>query len=233
MDTTTTPWSMTDVTAQITQEGTEALQAQRSAQRQKLDAAALALAVQLRQRPASPPMLKKEAEAFLRDHGRLTARQAKNLLENGYNSDIHHEGLWVLREIAGQRGHPVGVYLTAQAPRACAGGGKEDVRNNANSGTPHETSSEENTISYTPDTSGVRNTVPVLDKNHADLKDTDFVHPLDRECTKSTPLTPAETLGETEGVLFRTRSHTPDDLCLHEHIDETGRCNDCGQRLQE
>src|SRR5262245_42745836 len=88
-----------------------------------------------------------EATAYLRDPGHLKVRQARNLLENGYNSDIHREGLWVLREIAGQRGRPIGVYLTAQDSRARAKEEKDDVGNNANSGDPHEHTRYEKPIS--------------------------------------------------------------------------------------
>jgi len=121
MDTTQTPWTMTDVTEQVTHDATQALRERKSAERQKLEAAARALAHELRSRSADTPMLKHDAEQFLRDQGHVTRRQARNLLENGFNHDLFADGLWVLREIAGRRGHPVGVYLTAHDPRARGG----------------------------------------------------------------------------------------------------------------
>jgi AAA domain len=231
MDTTTTPWSMTDVTAQITHEGTQAIQAQRSAERQKLDAAALALAAELRKHIHTAPMLKKEAETFLCEQGRLKVRQARNLLENGYNRDVHHEGLWVLREIAGQRGHPIGVYLAEHDPRARAGGGREHVRNNDNSGTPHEIYGEQKPISDSRMLGSVRNHTKFLPNEIAGIRDADFGQEPYGGCPKSANVSPAETLGETERVLFRTHFHTPDESCLHEHLDDTNRCNDCGADL--
>jgi hypothetical protein len=226
MDTTTTPWSLADVTAQVTQEGTQALAEKRSAQRQQLDEAALALEAQLRTRAHDAPMLKKEAEAFLREQRHLTSRQARGLLENGYNHDVYPEGLWVLRTITGQRGHPTGVYLTASDPRACAGGGIIDVRNKGNSGDPHEKPMEDTLISHTRMSGGVRNTAHRKGTNSANFPGADFVHPPDSGCPKSAPLTPAENLGETEGGLFRTPSPIPAEP-VFAPVPE-GECLRCG-----
>jgi len=231
MTTATSPWSMTDVTAQITQEATQAVHAQRSAERLKLDAAALILVAELRTRPSSPPMLKEEATTLLCDQGRLKRRQARNLLENGYNRDIHREGLWVLREIAGQRGRPVGVYLVEHDPHTRAGGGKEDGGNNSNSGDPHKTLSEENPISAGVDISGGGNTAHISGSDHADFRGADFRHEPCGGRRKSADINTAETLGETAGVLFPPYAHAPDEPCVHEHVDATGRCNECGAAL--
>ena len=118
MNTTTTPWGMRDVTAAITQAGVQAVQAHRTAERQKLDTAAWALVAALRSAPPRARCSRREAEDFLRRRG-LEVRQARNLLDNGYNRDVHPDGLWVLREIPGTRGNPTGVKLAeadAQGP---------------------------------------------------------------------------------------------------------------------
>jgi AAA domain len=215
MDTTTTPWSMTDVTTLITHEGTQAREAKRSAQRQKLDAAAEALAAHLHTLPPRTPMLKTEAETWLREEHHLTQRQARTLLENGSHHDAAPEGLWVLREMTGQRGHPVGVYLTGDDPRARVYGGIIDDGNNPNLGDPHKTSPVEQPISGTRMAGGARNTAPVSGTNSADFKGADFGRPQSSDCPKSAPLSPAEILEETEGVLFRSLSDSPADLCQH------------------
>jgi len=234
MDTTTTPWAMTDITAKITQDATQALQARKSAERQKLEEAAFLLAHTLRTKTADTVMLKKEAEGFLRAHGHLTARQAANLLENGFNHDIHPDGLWVLREITGQRGHPIGVYLAAHDFRAHVGEEKEDVRNKGNTESPHQYSLDEKPISHSSQPGGVRNDAAFSLSDTAASGKADFVHHAGSACTKSASIFPAETLGENVVPDFVHSSHTPDEPCLHEHVDDTASwCYDCGVRLIE
>jgi len=56
-------------------------------------------------------MLKSEAVKFLMGQG-LTRRQAKTLLEDGCNADVHPDiGLWRIQPIPGEKGNPLGVYL--------------------------------------------------------------------------------------------------------------------------
>jgi hypothetical protein len=223
MDTTTTPYSMTDVTVQLTQEATEAVRARKSAELRKLEEAAAALVTALQTRPAEGGvMLKKGALDFLRAHGPLTARQARNLLENGYNHDLHHDGLWVLREITGGKGHPVGVYLVADDPLARAGEEKIDVRNNGNPAEPHKTSSEETPISYTGLPGGVQNTTKSTASKTAVTSSEGFRTPIDRTCTKSAPVSPAENLDETDRPDFVHDSPTPASAPadVREHVHE-------------
>jgi hypothetical protein len=209
MDTTTTPWSMRDVTEQVTRDATQALQERTSAERRKLEDAAQALAAALRTRAPEDVMLKEDAERFLRDHGRLTRRQARNLLDNGYNHDIHADGLWVLRELTGRRGHPVGIYPVARDPRARGGEEKENGGNRWSTESPQQYTLSENPISATGLPSSGGNVANISTSNGADSGDDDFRHQPNSARRKSTPIAPAETQGETDMPDFRRTSPTP------------------------
>src|SRR5205823_2089690 len=163
------------------------------------------------------------------EHGHLTARQAANLLENGFNRDIYPDGHWVLREIIGQRGHPIGVHLAERDPRAHVGEEKEDVRNKGNTESPRQSSLYEKPISHSSQPGGVRNSVAFSVNDNAGSRDADFVHHAGSACTKSTHVSPAEILGGNVVSDFVHVSPTPTEPCIHEHLNAAGCCNECGE----
>jgi AAA domain-containing protein len=254
MDTTTTPWGMRDITTMITREGVEAAHAHRTAERQKLDAAAWALVAALRTHPPDTPMLKREAEEFLQRHG-LKRRQARNLLDNGYNRDVHPDGLWVLRELPGARGNPIGVKLVdSESQRPL--GEKTHGENNGKSVPPRKDAVMQNSIWADGSTGcGQKTTIfsPSLD---AVEKESDFGRESPGQRPKSAPLSPADLQGKSGEGVFWPKSHAPaenlsppeqnlcppeqyvdeswpeaPDACLHEHVDDLNVCNDCGELL--
>jgi hypothetical protein len=112
IDTTTTPWSLRDVTGLLAHAGADAAHQARQQTRQKLEQAATALKAHLEQRSPDHPLKKTEAIAFLRGQG-LTRTQARNLLEDAYNADVYPEaGYWRLQPDLTQKGPPICVYLT-------------------------------------------------------------------------------------------------------------------------
>jgi hypothetical protein len=111
IDTTTTPWSISDITHKLTQEGTTAAQQTRTQARQQLEQAAKALRDDLQKQDPDHPMKKTEAIEFLIGHG-LTRKQARNVLEKAFNVNIYpQDGYWTLKEDSKQRGKPICVYL--------------------------------------------------------------------------------------------------------------------------
>jgi len=232
MDTTSTPWTMRDITTQITQEGIQAEQERRSAERAKLDAAAEALVEALRGRDSANPMLKREAEDFLQASG-LKQKQARNALAFGYNKLVHPaEGLWELHEIPGRRGSAIGVYRPGQFFSTTAG---EEMHNQNKHNTKSAMSDAGENFSISVDgfPGGNQNTASVSCNDSADSRGADFGRSLDTQRPKSTGLSGAKTLEENDTPLFRSNSHYPTEPCLHEHVNDYGSCNDCGLVLHE
>jgi hypothetical protein len=130
LDLRTTPWSLRDITAQLTTEGQVAAKAYAQQERQKLEDAAFALGRHLRNRqhPGVEPLLKTDACKYLQGLG-LAKRQAINLLEDGFNADVHpEEGLWRLQPLPDHpSGKAVAVVLVEKSHAAPSGeedGGK-------------------------------------------------------------------------------------------------------------
>jgi hypothetical protein len=129
LDLRTTPWSLRDVTVQLTMEGKQVARAQAQEERDRLEAAAQVLVSELaaRQAAATGPLQVREAESLLGGQG-LRRQQVRNLLHDGYNADRHpREGQWKLRPIPGARGNPLGVFLVKYSPESAAPAGSPDA----------------------------------------------------------------------------------------------------------
>jgi hypothetical protein len=111
IDTRTDPWTLADITNALAVQGEEAAREHRDAERIKMESAAEALCSLIEARPHDDPLRQVEAVQFLQTQ-RITLRQARNMLKEGFNADIHKdEGRWVLRSIPGGKAHALGVYL--------------------------------------------------------------------------------------------------------------------------
>jgi hypothetical protein len=226
IDTTQAPWTLDDITEDIATAGQRAAEETARLERAKLLAAETALCAAIGARDPAQPMLKREAENFLCAHG-LRQKVARTLLMSGGNRDIYPQGRWVLRDIPGVRGKPTGVYLA----------GEEDHnQNNPHPKSPHADAGSDPLISVDGSTPSNQNT---------------------------TPLQPAENLGETSTLFGLQPGYTPTEInlnidkengwcpgggiisvgdppsndiaepCLHEHVNDLGVCNDCGEILDE
>jgi hypothetical protein len=201
IDTRQEPWTLSDITDAIATAGETNAQAARDQARRALDAAAYALVAILRTYPPEHPMLKLEAEIELRAH-QLSVRQAKNVLERGYNRDVTPEGLWTLRPIPGTKGNAIGVYLAGE---------EESVRNNDNSKSPSTITTQDTLISYTRSTPSVRNMTSLTPSNGAVSEVPDFVHLSTSGCTKSDASIARNGAPKMEGDYFvHQGTHTHD-----------------------
>jgi hypothetical protein len=226
IDTTQDPWTLDDITEDIATAGQRAADETARLERAKLLDAEIALCEAIRTRDPAHPMLKREAENFLCAQG-LRQKVARTFLTSGGNRDIYPQGRWVLREILGVRGKPIGVYLAGEEDRN---------QNNPHPKSPPTDAESDPSISVDGSTPHNQNT---------------------------TPLPPAETLGES-GTLFWSKpgytsteinldlgkenswcpgggiisveyppSNDTSDPCIHEHVNTLGVCNDCGEILEE
>ena len=194
IDTRQEPWTLAEITAEIATAGEANAQAARDQARRTLDQAAQALGTLLRTSPAEPPLLKREAETFLRTH-QLTARQARNLLEYGYNRDMTPEGLWRLRPIPGAQGQAIGVYPAGE---------EERVQNIPLGESPHTIGTSALQVSDSSATPGVQNSVPQTSSNDALSEAPCFVHGSPAGCTKPECGNASSDAVENEGSMFRT-----------------------------
>ena len=133
IDTTQDPWTLDDITEEIATAGARAADETARLERAKLLAAETALCQAIQTRDSAHPLLKSEAEHFLCAHG-LRQKVARTLLMSGGNRDLYPAGRWVLREIPGARGKPIGVYL--------AGEEDHDKNNHDTNNPPHDAQSD-------------------------------------------------------------------------------------------
>ena len=226
IDTRQEPWTLTDCTEDLASAGARAAQEHTQKERLKLEFAALALVHYVR--AAQPTItLKREAEGHLRSQG-LTARQAKTLLEDGYNRDRYPDtGLWHLRSIPGSHGSAIGVYLSD--PLLTSDTGEEDrVQKSPVHNPSHEHTPRAAPLSDIRMPGCVQKTDTQNTRNDAVFTAPSFVHVDTSACTKPTPITPAEILEKKGGESFVRTSPTPEEPCPHEHVNDAGICNDCG-----
>jgi hypothetical protein len=117
IDTTTAPWTLTDVTETIATAGERATEEANRQDRAKIAMAEKTLVQAITARSGDTPMLKSEAEALLRACG-LRQRVARTLLESSGNHDLYPAGRWVLRQIPHHpTGTAFGVYLVDDEER--------------------------------------------------------------------------------------------------------------------
>ena len=110
IDTTTTPWTLADITAHIATAGTRAAEETRRQERATIAHAEETLGQAIAARSAETPILQEEAVALLRGCG-LTNKAARTLLERGGNREVYPQGQWIIRPIPGHRsGKALGVY---------------------------------------------------------------------------------------------------------------------------
>jgi hypothetical protein len=226
IDTRQEPWTLIDCTEDLATAGARAAQEHTRQERQKLEYAALALVHYVQAAQPTVP-LKREAENHLRSQG-LTARQAKTLLEDSYNRDRYPDtGLWHLRGIPGSHGSALGVYLSD--PALPAPTGEEDhVQKNLVHNPPHENTAGAPPLSDIRMPGCVQKTDTQSTRNDGVFTASSFVHKDASLCTKPTLSTPAEILGKKGEGSFVHTSPTPEESCPHEHVNDAGTCNDCG-----
>jgi hypothetical protein len=183
IDLRTQPWALCDITHTLATMGEEAAREYRKHERDKLENAAQALVNALRARTPKAPMCKSDAVAFLQEHG-LKKRQARTLLEDGFNADLHPAvGLWVLRPILGVKGQPLGVFAVEHSPSPedppcedppCdvneCGGENNGLKSSSNNAT------KEQLILATGSTPYGQNTPPIKSSNGAISRKPDFGH---------------------------------------------------------
>jgi len=101
------PWTLQDVTTELVEASDEALTQVNKAKQDQLENAAKALAEEIGKREAQEPLLKNEAEAFLRNIEGLSQQEARTLIKD--NTGI----LWEERKLPGGqgKGRPVGLLL--------------------------------------------------------------------------------------------------------------------------
>lgn len=128
VDFTATPWTLTDITADIVSQGQTAADATRQATQRTLLAAASALTTALAARAPEDPIGLSDAVAFLRTHG-LKRNQARNLLDAYDAAQFPQEGRWVLRQMPGRKGAAIGVY---PVNGKSAGGTNDDAKSASN-----------------------------------------------------------------------------------------------------
>jgi hypothetical protein len=247
IDTRQEPWTLADITDEIATAGVEAAQEQSRQERYQLTQASAALVQALRQR-APRPIYKREAELLLQTQG-LTKRVAKMLLEVGGNRDLYPEGQWVLRALTNERGNPVAVSLT-DVPEAAAQtfvqnpvGEGESGPNNLNTNPASHDATSDFLISDTRMKPSGPNNAPRNTSNQADESNAVFGPPHEHSMDEIDTYRKSENTGVAEGGGISAthppssdkKNHThaePDEEpCLHEHVDDLGSCNDCGQEV--
>ena len=194
IDTRQEPWTLAEITAEIATAGEANAQAARDQERRKLHQAAQALGTILRTSTTEPPLLKREAETFLRTH-QLTARQAKNLLEQGYNRDVTPEGVWILRPIPGAQGQAIGVYPVGEGER---------VQKIPMGESPHTIGTPAPQVSDTRSTPSVQNIASQTPRNDTISGEPCFVHGSPSGCTKHEHGNASVYAVDNDGAMFRT-----------------------------
>ena len=224
IDTRQEPWTLIDCTEHIATAGERAVEEHTRQERQKLDHAAQVLVQALQQPAGTSPLQKQEAETLLMAQG-LSKRVARTLLEQGGNHDVYPGGWWVLRPIPGERGHPVGVYLA----------GEEDGgRNNHERKSPCEQATSAEPISATRSTPSGRNSRAPKSAETLEKKEGVFRPPHECEVAEMGSEEVQEICGSPEGgIISATATHSSgmsaEEPCLHEHVNDVGCCNDCGE----
>jgi len=125
IDLTTNPWTVRDVTDTVDAEGCAARERSAKEYAEALSRARASLVTEIlrREEAHEPPMLKKDAEPFLKNSG-LSRNAARKLLNDP-------QGAWELREIDGLKGHPVGVFLPSRPGEKSNGGGNTTPQKSA------------------------------------------------------------------------------------------------------
>jgi hypothetical protein len=114
IDTTTTPWTLADITEHIATAGSRAAEETRRQEQATITHAETMLVQAIAARSADAPMLKDEAVTLLCGYG-LPRKVARTLLESGGNRDVYPQGRWVIRSIPGHKsGKALGVYPASE-----------------------------------------------------------------------------------------------------------------------
>ena len=195
IDTTTVPWTLCDITADLAEAGEKAAQAERTVQQDTLRRAAQSLVSSLRRLPEGQIMGKRDAEDILRTEG-LSSRQAKNLLERGMNRDFTPEGLWVLRPCPGVKNNPIAVMLAEKAYID-----NEGVQPKHDSESPRKDATSEELGLYTSMPGGVQPTASTRVSNDAIVKGHEAVHQSASGCTASEASSTRPMADESDGDL--------------------------------
>jgi hypothetical protein len=229
IDTREDPWTLVDVTDDLATAGEQAAQEHTRRERQKLEDAAQALVTQLQYREASDPLGKEAAVKFLQDQG-VTQRQARKMLEDGFNADVHPGvGRWHLRSIPGGKSHAIGVQL--------AGVDKRDGKNDQAVSTS-EIASKQVSLPVIGPTPYDAKTMPSTSSNGTDLPMPSSRHMQTSQRREEDPVFTSIEAGDNGVPLPVVTQPTPDDTCpcVHEHVGvDAGQsiCLDCRQVLVE
>jgi hypothetical protein len=226
IDTTEDPWTLDDITEDIAQAGQRAAEETSRQERAKVQAAQDALIRALIERSPEHPMHKCEAETFLCAQG-LRQKVARTLLMQGGNHDVFPEGRWVLQAIPEARGNPIGVYLV-----------REEDRNEKKSNTnpPCENVGSPPLIFVAGSTPSNEKTTLSIPRKSAGMQEGVFSSPRGCEATKIDMTLDKQPCGSPEGGIISVAdaqsSAIPEEPCIHEHVHETGFCNDCGVEIE-
>jgi hypothetical protein len=224
IDTTQDPWTLDDITEDITRAGEEAAEAAHQQARATIQAAELALVTALATRSADTPLLKCEAESILCAQG-LRQKVARTLLMTGGNRDVYPEGRWVLRAIPGARGKAIGVYLPGE---------KDRNENTPPVGSPQQHAGATPVISVDGSTPCNENADSSIARKIADEMSNLFSLPHGCDMTKIDRGFSKQPRGsQDEGICVVNAMHSgiPEEPCIHEHVNTNGYCEDCGVRV--
>jgi hypothetical protein len=157
-------WTLREVTAELVKAGEAAVKKQEEAKNQKIKELSQALLEVVQSREAlDSPLLKKEAEEFLRKERGTTSRLAIQIVENGNNA------YWRIKEIEGAKGHPKALLSLPTPPTKT-----EECTKYIPLYEIDSSSSRETGISHTIESTSVRNNPPLQPAKNATPSDALF-----------------------------------------------------------